>query len=283
MIFTEAYSPKRRTLQLRDDRLRRYTWGAIGGAAISVVGGAISSNQAKKRAGNVVAVDPVNLQDEQMAAIKGNAAAAGSIEDLLARANSFTQGQALSLTEQAMPGYGQLTSSLTNRAQQMADNPYDVPKEVEDNLARIAAERGISAGTRGQFNDFSLIRDFGLNSLDYGQRNIQGAQSITNLLSSIAPKVNPMSPLAFYVTPGSQAANAQMNNQNAQAVAQGGINAKNAAANAGSADLWSSLSKLAGTGIEAYGKSQSKPKDNFGPNVGSGGDSSLSAFYANYP
>lgn len=228
------------------------SWAAIGGAAISVVGGAISSNQAKKRAGNVVAVDPVNLQDEQMKAIQGNAAAAGSIEELLARANSFTQGQALSLTEQAMPGYGALTQSLTNRAQSMADNPYDVPKEVEDNLARIAAERGISAGTRGQFNDFSLLRDFGINSLQYGQSNIQGAQSITNLLSSIAPKVNPMSPLAFYVTPGAQAANAQMNNQNAQAVGQGRINAQNAAANQGSTDLWSNLSQLAGAGLAAY-------------------------------
>lgn len=242
------------------------SWAAIGGAAISVVGGAISSNQAKKRAGNVVAVDPVNLQDEQMKAIQGNAAAAGSIEDLLARANSFTQGQALSLTEQAMPGYGALTQSLTQRAQTMADNPYDVPKEVEDNLARIAAERGISAGTRGQFNDFSLLRDFGINSLEYGRSNIQGAQSITNLLSSIAPKVNPMSPLAFYVTPGAQAANAQMNNQNKQAVAQGAINAQNAAANAGSADLWSNLSRLAGVGLETYGNRPAKT------GVGPGGD-----------
>src|SRR4029079_7548334 len=124
-----------------------------------------------------------------------------SIEELLAKANAFQQNQALTLTNQAMPGYDQLTKTLSNHAQDLADHPYDVPKEVQDNLERIAAERGISAGTRGQFNDFSLLRDFGVNELQYGQSSLSQASQITNLLSSIAPKVNPMSPLSFYVTP----------------------------------------------------------------------------------
>ncbi len=233
-------------------------WGAVAAAAVAVGGSAVASNQAKKRAaGAAVPYENVNLQQQQFDALKGNLGAQSTIEDLLKRANAFQQGQANSLAEQAMPGYGDLTRSLTQRAQTMADNPYDVPVEVTKNLERLAAERGISAGTRGQFNDFSLLRDFGVNSLQYGQSNIQGAQSITGLLSSIAPKVNPMSPLSFYVTPQQNAATTTENNTNNQAIAQGRVNAQNAAANQGSTDLWANLSQLAGAGLAAYGKSNS--------------------------
>lgn len=242
------------------------SWVAVGSAAVTVIGGAISSNQAKKKAGNVVQMTPVDLQQEQRDAIAGNIENQGSIEQLLQRSNTFQQGQASSLAEQAMPGLGALSQSLTKRAQTMADNPFDVPVEVTKNLERLAAERGISAGTRGQFNDFSLLRDFGVNSLQYGQANIQGAQSITSLLSSIAPKVNPMSPLSFYVTPQQNAATTTENNTNNQAIAQGRINAQNAAANQGSTDLWANLSKLAGVGVAAYGNQPAKT------GTGSGGD-----------
>ncbi len=238
------------------------SWVAVGSAAVTVVGGMVSSNQAKKKAGNVAQYENVDLQQQQKDALSGNLENQSSIEQLLQRSNTFQQGQANSLAEQAMPGFGSLTQSLTSRAQSMADNPYDVPPEVTKNLERLAAERGISAGTRGQFSDFSLLRDFGINSLQYGQANIQGAQSITGLLSSIAPKVNPMSPLAFYVTPQQNAATTTENNQNNQAIAQGKINAQNAASNQGNTDLWANLSQLAGAGLAAYGQNQNSTPRN---------------------
>lgn len=247
MIFTEE--KKRRGIKPLELAVRRHTWGAIGGTAISVIGGAVASKKAKKKAGETVPFEEVDLQQEQRDALAGNLASQGSIEDLLARSNQFQQGQALSLAEQAMPGYGALSRTLTDRATMLAENPYDVPKEVEDNLARIAAERGISAGTRGQFNDFSLLRDFGVNQLQYGRENISQASQITNLLSSIAPKVNPMSPLAFYVTPQQNAANTQGNNTTQQGVSQSGANAAAAAGNA-NGSTWGNL--IAGaTGIGA--------------------------------
>lgn len=260
MILTEQIYC-RRGLKLRDECFRRYTWAYIGSAAVTVVGGAISSNQAKKRAGNVTPYENVNLQQEQKDAITGNLGAQGSIEDLLTRANTFQQGQASTLAEQAMPGYGALSQSLTARAQNMADHPFDVPQEVTKNIERLAAERGISTGVRGQANDFSLLRDFGVNSLQYGQANLQGAQSITGLLASIAPKVNPMSPLAFYVTPQQNAATTTENNTNNQAIAQGRVNAQNAAANQGSTDLWANLSTLAGAGLGAYSNRNTTPRN----------------------
>ncbi len=237
------------------------SWVAIGSAAVTVVGGAVSNNQAKKRAGNVAQFENVDPQQEQFNAITGNLGAQSSIEDLLTRANTFQQGQASSLAEQAMPGYGALSQSLTARAQSLADNPYDVPQEVTKNLERLAAERGISAGTRGQFNDFSLIRDFGVNALQYGQSNLQQAQSITGLLSSIAPKVNPMSPLAFYVSPQESSAAAFTNNSNNQTIAQDRLNNQARVAQQGNTDLWSNLSQLAGLGMTAYGNRNTTPRN----------------------
>lgn len=229
-----------------------FTWWAVGTAVVGAVGSYTSSQKAKKAAGKTAAYENVDLQQQQRDALAGNISSQSSIEQLLERANSFQQDQAISLTDKAMPGYSDLAKSLTSRAQGMTDNPYDVPKEVEDNLARIAAERGISAGTRGQFNDFSLLRDFGVNSLTYGRENINQAQSITSMLAGIAPRVNPMSPLSFYVTPQQNAANTTNNNQTNQAIQQGSINASAAANNAANANTWSSLTQIAG----AYAGSQ---------------------------
>jgi hypothetical protein len=246
-----------------------FTFWAVGiSAALSIGKGVMdkqSADKARKAASENGYVN-VDLQQEQKDAIAGNMGAQGSIESLLTRANTFQQGQANTLAEQAMPGYGALSKSLTSRAQTMADHPYDVPVEVTKNLERLAAERGIRGGTGGQFNDFSLLRDFGVNSLQYGQANIQGAQSITGLLSQIAPKVNPMSPLAFYVSPQQNAAAATNNNTNNQQIAQSAANAQTAAANQSSTDLWNNLAGIAGTGFAAYNKNQSPSTDYVTPN-----------------
>lgn len=230
----------RRGLRITDETFRRHTWAYIAGAAITVVGGAISSNQAKKKAAAPAAYQNVNLQDEQQNALEGNINSQGSIEQLLSRSNQFQQNQALSLTEKAIPGYAKLSKGLTDTSTSLLDRPYDLPADVQQNLARIAAERGISTGTRGEFNNFSLLRDLGINSLQYGQSRIGQAGQLAQIVSSIAPKVNPMSPLAFYVTPSQNAANTTNNNQNNQAIQQGANNSRAAANNANN-DTWGQL------------------------------------------
>ncbi len=221
-------------------------WGAVAAAVVSAGAGAVAANQAQKKAGKVAAYDNPSLPLTQQDAISSNLSNQSSIENLISQGNKFAGQQATSLQEQVMPGYTDLAKTLTGRAQTLAAHPYDVPQEVQDNLSRIAAEKGISAGTRGQFNDFSLLRDLGVNQLQYGQTAISQASSLTGVLAAIAPKVNPMSPLSFYVTPAQSLANTTNNNTQNQAIAQGSINAQNAASAAGNADLWGSLSKIAG-------------------------------------
>lgn len=231
--------------------LRHHTWGAIAGAAITVVGGAISSNQAKKNAPKAVPYENVNLQDQQKAAVTGNAEAEQNIETLLARANSYNQKQAIDLMNQAVPGYYDFAKQLTETGQKKLDNPYALPDEVTANLNRISAERGISRGTAGQTNQYSALRDLGLNMLDYGNQNFQQALQALTTVTGTAPRVSPLSPMSFYVTPAQNAQVAAGNNAQNQAIAQGAENAQSSANNWANQNLWDSISKGAGQAIPA--------------------------------
>lgn len=219
------------------------SWAAVAGATVTV-GSQLLKPKAK--AGAMAA--PIDLTEQQGKSIAGNLRNETDIEKLISQSNSFTQGQASDLMEKAMPGYGKLSQKFTQLASDNLDHPYDVPPEVTANIERLAAERGISGGTRGQFNDFSLLRDFGVNSLTYGASRIQQAQSITGMLSSIAPKVNPLSPLSFYVTPGQQAQVAAGNTSNQQA----SNNANAAATNYNNDNLWGAVSGGIGSIAGSY-------------------------------
>jgi hypothetical protein len=220
--------------------------GAAAGSAFgpwgTAIGGIVGLFAGGKKAKAPALAPPIDLNAEAQKSIAGNTANEGDIESLLARANTFNQDQNISLMEKAMPGYTALSKSLTSTAEGELAHPYDVPADVTANIQRLAAEHGISAGTKGEFNDFSLLRDFGINSLQYGQQRIGQAQGIFGQLAAAAPKVNPLSPLSFYVTPG-QSAQVAAGNQSAQ---QAGNNATAAADNYNTANDWNSLVKAAG-------------------------------------
>jgi hypothetical protein len=231
------------------------SWAAVAIGGSSIIGGVLASN---KKAPQVAPAVPVDLQAEQSKAIKGNLANQDQIEQLLSRSDAYSQGQASKLMEQALPGYSKLSQTLLGRYQQQAQDPYSVPKDVQDNLTRIAAERGINRGTAGQTNQYSLLRDLGVNELQYGQSNLQGALAGLTSLTGMAPRVSPASPLSFYVTPGMAAQTAQSNNMNQQNVAQGAYNAQAAAGNANSQSMWDGILKgvgafVGGGGLNGFG------------------------------
>lgn len=225
--------------------------GVIAGV-VAVAGtayGAMSQASAAKKAAAASAankVAPVDLQEEQTKALDGNLANQEKINTLVSSTNSFNQSQATSMMESAIPGFSALQSKLMATTNDLLTNPYELPKDVQNNLERLAAERGVSAGTRGTFNEFSLLRDFGVNSLQYGESRINQAGSLAGIISSIAPKANVMSPLSFYNTPAQYVQNQQMNNANDQAVKQGAINAELAAANYQNAGIANAVTGLAG-------------------------------------
>jgi len=231
-------------------------WGTAAGA---VLGGFFGGS---KKAPGSAAYSPVDLQEEQRRAIAGNLSNEKSIEALAGRANAFNQDQAITLMERAMPGYTKLASRLTGLATDLATNPYDLPPDVQANIERQAAERGISVGTSGQTQGFSLLRDLGINSLNYGQSRINQSQSLAGLLAGISPRVNPMSPLSFYVTPGQSAQVQQGTNLINQEIAQGDLNSRAAEDNYQTQSLWDALAFGGGLlGKEGAGKIKGDSKD----------------------
>lgn len=226
-------------------------WGAVIGGGV----GLLSSFFNKQKSPKGVSLPPyekVDLDSETRRALKTNLQSQSSIEALLEKANTFNQEQALSLTEQAMPGFGNLSKKFLQTADDMISDPYALPDDVPKNLGRIAAERGISNGGRGQFSQFSLLRDLGVNMLDYGGRRIGQAQSLLSMIGSLSPRVSPLSPLSFYVTPQQAASVAATNSAGAagiasgnQGVQQGVENAGVAAANWNRNNMWQSASDFA--------------------------------------
>lgn len=227
----------------------------IGTAIGAIAGGLIGAFATKKKAAATAPFTPTPLLDAnkiQSDTIKGNLSNESSLEQLLSQSNRFQQGQASDLLEQAVPGYGKLSQSILGRGQQASDHPYDLPKDVQDNLNRIAAERGIKVGSGGQTQKFSALRDLGVNMLQYGQQNFSQALSALSTVTGLAPKVSPLSPMSFMFTPGQQLGVAQTNAQITQAnnagqqgTAQGKSNVDTAASNWNNQNMWDNLFQAA--------------------------------------
>jgi len=200
-----------------------------------------------KKTAKPVYQQPIDWQQEQSKAIQGNLATLPDAQKLASATNTFNQSESNRLLEQALPGWSKLQSSLMATTQNMLKNPYELDSDTSDYLTRVAAERGISAGTRGQFGDFSLLKDFGITSMQYGQQRINQAQSLTSLLASTAPRVNPMSPISMFVTPQNIAQTTQQQNIANQQVAQSAANNQAAASNYQNQGIWNALGTLAGS------------------------------------
>lgn len=117
------------------------------------------------------------------------------------RVNEAGQKQALDLLEQAMPGISRVRGLLMGQLQEELKTT-GLPKEVEQNLARKAAEMGISRGTAGDFNKFSALRDLGIEHTKMVQFRKQMAMTTMQQLFQATPRVNPMSPMSLMLNPG---------------------------------------------------------------------------------
>lgn len=227
------------------------SWIAVGGL---VVGGATSILGASKSAPQAPAsipYTPVNLQQNQQQAIAGNQNSLPQIQSLLSSSNQFQGQQQSSLLNQALPGYSQFASNLLGTESGLAANPYQLPAGVSSQLEQQAAEQNIGAGTGASsgFSGSNMLRSLGVNELQYGQQNLASATSALQTLVGTSPQVSAMSPLSFLVSPQQQAGNQLTTNTNNQAIGQAGANASTAAANAGSATLWDSITGTANSSV----------------------------------
>ncbi len=115
---------------------------------------------------------PVNYTDEQLKAAQGNLANLGKITQLGSETNLALAKQHLAMLDAQGLGdiYRQGTANLESQLR------GELPKDVEDYIARKAAESGVTSGTSGsEFNKYGKLRNLGLTSLDLTQKALSSA------------------------------------------------------------------------------------------------------------
>lgn len=204
------------------------SWAAVA-TTVGAVGGALIG---KSKAPKAVPTKEVDVGKVTQDTIAANTAALPGAKNLSGSVNTFNQGEATRLLNQALPGFDKLQATLTSKIQQDLDNEGQLGSEQIAQIEQFAAERGIKRGTSGGFNDLSLVRDFGFSAIDAKQMDRTRALNSVQQLLGITPNVSPTSPMFAFTDPNSNI-NAQFrNNENAQATAQSAANAKASASNA---------------------------------------------------
>jgi hypothetical protein len=215
----------------------------IGG--VIAAGGSIAAASMSNKSGGEVGLVQDNPQADQLSAIGGNIGSQSSIEQLLGTANTFNQAQANSMANQATPGLSGSIASLMQQSQSDLANQYNLPDSVKQQLMQQAAEQNVQVGNTGQSGGFNSLRSLGINQLAYGQQQFQNAMGALTTAAGISPRISPMSPMSFYVTPQQQTAAVVGQNQDNQQIAQGGNNANAAASNARNTGLWNGVTGAA--------------------------------------
>lgn len=220
------------------------TWGYVAVGAGTLIAGVLSKPKAPK------AVTPATIDANKAVSdsLSANSANFNSAAALSKRTNDFNQSEATRLLEKSIPGFGAIQSKLLSKVNEDLSSDGLSP-DVKSNLQRLAAERGITRGTSGGFNDFNLVKDFGFNLVDF--ENAKRARALTTLSSvyGMAPRVNPMTPMASFVTPNTLLGAQQSNEQARQGQQQGQANADAAASNANSS-MWGGV---ASTIVQGFG------------------------------
>lgn len=217
----------------------------IGTAIGAVAGGLLGAFGGRQKAPQTIPWTPISSQLTQQQAIQGDISNQGDLETLLGNANTFQQQQATSMMNQALPGYSQFAQNLMAAGNNALKNQYNLPSSVVDQLRQQASEQNINVGATGQAGGYNWLRSLGINEVQYGQSQLQNAMSALTTAVGTAPRVSPMSPMSFYVTPQQQFQNQFANQEQEQAVAQGGANAAAAASNYNNQNLWSGISSAA--------------------------------------
>lgn len=232
-------------------------------AGIMAAGSIAGAIFGKQKAAPVVQPKEINIGQAVGDSLNANLQNFGSAKRLSKMQNDFASSEGIRMLDKAIPGFSGLQSKLMSSIKSDLNSQDSLPTEVSDNIARLAAEKGISRGTSGNFNQFSLVRDFGFNLVDW--KNAQRARAL-NTLSSVygmAPRVNPMTPMATFVDPNSALQAQGANNANAQAAAQGGANSQTAASNY-NRSLWAgALQMTAMAGASAFQTAQTPQKPMF--------------------
>lgn len=165
---------------------------------LDVIGGLLES---KAKIPNAPSVD---LQADQIKAIKGNDAELAPLEGLATKTNQFNFDQISKFLGQAIPGLEGMKSGVQGNIDAFLKG--QIPADVIAQIGNADASRALSGGYSGAGLHGNLnARDLGLTSLQLTQQGISSAESwITKMASFYEPSMFNIS--SMFVTPQQQAA-----------------------------------------------------------------------------
>ena len=132
----------------------------------------------------------VDIGAEQEAAVQENTELLPSLNAFASEFNKMSADQMMQQLERMLPGYGQLLSKGTENIQALMRG--EVPEDVQNQLERKAAERGVALGYGGdsEFGGNQFLRNFGLTSLQLTQQGLTSAMNWINQAASRTPVFN---------------------------------------------------------------------------------------------
>ena len=148
-------------------------------------------------------------------------------------ANEASMTSQLNAMEKAIPGLGSTIKGLVSQIQtdQASMASGTLPQETQDFLAQKAAEMGVTRGTSGGFNSFSLLKDFGVSTMDYQDKLSSRVNATLGTLNQFIPTSNFVSPTTFMMSPTAIASQKQAFNNSITSLNQSYLNAVNNANN----------------------------------------------------
>lgn len=131
--------------------------------------------------------------------IGGNLQNLGALYGLTGSLNQQIAKQAVLPYQQNLPNYSAMVGQSSGNI--LSQLKGQVPQDVANQIAQMAAERGVSTGAIGSPNaNAALLRSLGLTSLGLQQ---QGEQNLTGAIGR-TPTGQQFNPASFLVTPGQQ-------------------------------------------------------------------------------
>lgn len=145
---------------------------------------------ALKKKPSVPVFKKVDIGAEQETGVREMEELLPSLAAFAEQFNQFSSEQMMAQLERMLPGYAQLLAQGTENIQAMMRG--EVPDDVQDQLERQAAERGVTLGYGGGsgFGQNQFLRNFGLTSLQLTQQGLNSAMNWMNQAASRAPVFN---------------------------------------------------------------------------------------------
>lgn len=141
---------------------------------------------------------PINVDKEQAKAAAGNLKNLSDIQGLAGKVNVFNQDELNKMIESAAPGYKEMLAKVRDTSNTFLSG--EIPKDVQEQIARSAAYRSLTGGYAGSGMQRNLVaRDLGLTSLDLIQKGVDAGTRWAALARS--GTANQFDPSSMFITP----------------------------------------------------------------------------------